>query len=212
MNCQAATSLENVAAELIIRIYAQCDRSAQIKALNTTSRKSCDIWRLNAARISDAVSPRVVECYDIAVQLMHAQNMGLASDPTSEAENESSWDRLMYEKILLRNSSLINNASKADLMCDLYAGAVKTLTFAPLIPRQASSSTLKRRLNIKPLEIGRITSAYYHFRMIALEDPDEFMRMHPIGQETAEKTPDYYLESHAMHQVSRYLVTWSSYE
>lgn len=68
-----STSLSDFPAELILNIYESFDDHHAITALNLTSRKFYEIWRLNTATIAEIVLPRVIDCFDMAQELLVIQ-------------------------------------------------------------------------------------------------------------------------------------------
>lgn len=139
---------------------------------------------------------------------MDAQKIKSASHPTYVSQNESYGGQHVYEKVLLRNISLMNNALKAKLTCNLYARAVATLTFTSLSQREASSSTSERRLKSSPSSLDVSNWRIIISGINALVESTYSNDAHKAGVGIHDKGQ----LGHDMHQVSRYLVTWSSYE
>ncbi len=66
-------SLLNLPPELKIAVFQSLDDLPDVAALAQTCRLFKDICMFNAARICDAVLPRVIECYEDARTLVEVQ-------------------------------------------------------------------------------------------------------------------------------------------
>ena len=85
---------------MILGIYECLDDHHAVTALNLTSRKFYDVWRLHTAIITKAVLPRVIDCFDLAEELAVVQGNKSTSGPTET-----------YEAVLERSKRLLVNAA-----------------------------------------------------------------------------------------------------
>ena len=96
----ASRSVSDLPPELIIGIFSSlCDHHA-ITALNLSSRKFYEIWKLNTATITSAVLPRAIDCFDLAQELLDVQGR---SSNSGKAEGR--------EAVLKRSKRLLTNAT-----------------------------------------------------------------------------------------------------
>lgn len=123
----SSPSLGGISNELVVWIFQLLPKSRDVAALNCTSRKFYQIWRLNAALISDAVLPRTLDCYADAEELVRfqtaqAQEWEAEGSETDLPElNEASY---AYLEVLKRNIRFAANASLISKECtDLQVDA-----------------------------------------------------------------------------------------
>lgn len=144
-----ATSIRNLASELILQVYQQFEQSFEITALNSTSQRLYSIWHLNAHSISDAVLPRALDCYDNAFELLEIQKGMQGIDLSSpeplpaielreiqqqsktcvlEARTNGYWGRfsgnIPYQTVLDHNKELTSLAKTAAHVSSLYERGV----------------------------------------------------------------------------------------
>lgn len=110
----ASRSLSDLPSELVLGIYETFDDHHTITALNLTSRKFYDIWRLNTATITKAVLPRAIDCFDLAQELLVVQ--GRSPDGGQAGTREAMLER---SKHLLKNAAVaLNDYTSSVLVFD----------------------------------------------------------------------------------------------
>ena len=144
-----ATTITNLAPELLLQIYQYLEQSSHITALNSTSQKMCSIWRLNAHLISDVVLPRAINCYDSELELLEIQQGMQGIDLSSpepiptielreiqqqgktcvlEARTKGYWGRfsgnIPYQTVLDHNKGITSIAKKASHASSLFERGV----------------------------------------------------------------------------------------
>ena len=67
-------SVSDLPQEMILGIYKSLDDHHAITALDLAARKFYDIWSLNRATITQAVLPRVIDCFGLARELAVIQS------------------------------------------------------------------------------------------------------------------------------------------
>ena len=116
----SSPSLRGISNELIVWIFQFLPKSRDVAALNCTSRKFYQIWRSNAALISEAVLPRSFDSYADAEELVRLQT---AQAQEWEAEgSETDLPELdeasyAYLEVLKRNIRFASNASLISKEC-----------------------------------------------------------------------------------------------
>ena len=149
-----------------MEIYMQFDDISQIVALNSTSRRFYEIWRLDPARISAAVLPRSIDYYDATVKIQEAEERQQKLDPHRRCDpfktpqhllpdclstSSVSTDKAAYAATLARNEHLIRIADKADLL--------------PTLCKPASINSLGRE---------RIVHAFYRIWQLTIRNSRNF--------------------------------------
>ena len=86
---------------MIIGIYESLDDHRAITALDLTSRKLYNIWRLKTATIIKAVLPRATDRFDLAQELVIVQGRSTGVQTGT------------HEAVLQRSKKLLNNAAVA---------------------------------------------------------------------------------------------------
>lgn len=101
----ASQSLSDLPPEVIIGIFSCLKDHRAITALNLTSRKFYEIWKLNTATITNAVLPRAIDCFDLAQELLAVQgrlpNSGQAE--TREAVLKRSKHLLLNAAVVVKD-------------------------------------------------------------------------------------------------------------
>lgn len=95
-------SMDDLAAEIIVQIFKNLDTRFTITALARANRRCYQVWKDNAATISDAILKKEIHCYPDAVHLIYCQHL------KDEPELAFSRD---YSQTLRRNKLLLQNAS-----------------------------------------------------------------------------------------------------
>lgn len=95
--------LSDLPPEVVIGIFTCLKDHHAITALNLTSRKFYEIWKLNTATIIKAVLQRAIDCFDLAQELLDLQGRSPISPPfgTREAVLERSKRLLTNAAVLL---------------------------------------------------------------------------------------------------------------
>ena len=97
----ASSSLSDFPSEMILGIYECLDDHHAVTALNLTSRKFYDVWRLHTAIITKAVLPHVIDCFDLAQELVVIQV------ESSAGQAEAREAVLQRSKCLLANAATV---------------------------------------------------------------------------------------------------------
>lgn len=114
----SSPSLPGIPAELVLEIFTLLPGRRDVAALNSTARRFYQVWRANAAAISDAVLSRSIHCYAIAEELVRFQTAQERRLETIEEEEETDefleidqdQAREAYREVLKRNGRFIANA------------------------------------------------------------------------------------------------------
>lgn len=109
----SAPSLPGLANDLVLHVLQLLPNCRAVAALNRTSQKFYQIWRANAAIISDAVLPRAVFCAEelesVQFQIAQERERKAKKPETDEQETEEAGDP--YQKILKRINRFAANAA-----------------------------------------------------------------------------------------------------
>lgn len=208
-----ATTITNLAPELILQIYQHLEQSRDITALNSTSQKLYSIWHLNAHSISDVVLPRAIDCYDSALELLEIQervqgvDLGSAEPlPTIhlreiqqqaktcvlEARTNGYWGRfsghIPYQTVLDHNKEVTTIARKASHASSLFERGVLADSVSHLLRY--------------PGHLSRedFSASFYRLCMLATLESNEAMASRVHSMETEEVD--------MMVEVAAYLAWW----
>ena len=96
----ASRSFSDLPSEVVIGIFSCLHDHHAIKALDLTSRKFYEIWKLNTATITKAVLPRAIQCFELAQELLAVQSR---SPYGGQVETR--------EAVLERSKRLLSNAA-----------------------------------------------------------------------------------------------------
>lgn len=96
----ASQPFSDLPPEVIIGIFSCLHDHHAITALNLTSRKFYEIWKLNTATITKAVLSRAIKCFDLAQELLALQGK---SPDGGQVETR--------EAVLKRSKRLLSNAA-----------------------------------------------------------------------------------------------------
>ena len=116
----ASRSISDLPPEVVIGIFSCLQDHHAITALNLTSRKFYEIWKLNTITITKAVLPRVIGCFDLAQELLVA-----------EGKSPDSRQIETREAVLERSKHLLNNAA---VMLKTHANSTSTFDAGKSMP------------------------------------------------------------------------------
>lgn len=121
----APTILTDLAPELLIQILKSADNFADVTSLSSTSRKIFIIWKTNVDAICEAVLPRIVDCFEQALELLAAQKKVEGGKhafyghmtAVDRAEWILKWADTAAKALVYFEEDLIGNAHKGRLFC-----------------------------------------------------------------------------------------------
>ncbi len=104
-------SLPGLVPKLIVQIFKLLPICHDVAALNRTCRKIHRIWASDAAAISNAVLPRVIDCDDEAEALVRYQTALEQEWEAGKSDTDYPKTDDVYQKTLKRNQRFADNAS-----------------------------------------------------------------------------------------------------
>ena len=103
----SSPSLSRLPHELVLDIFEYLPERRDVAALNSISVRFYQVWRSNAAAISDVILSRTIDCYASAKELVRLQR---AQERKRGDDDDGSEAGDAYREVLRRNNRFADNA------------------------------------------------------------------------------------------------------